>query len=487
MFHRFMTLQPFLSAEALAANFTDIKPPLRPQEAVVEAARCLYCFDAPCIMACPTGIDIPTFIKKIASGNPAGAARTILSANILGASCARVCPTQVLCEGACVLDDRDAQPIQIGRLQRYATDYVNDRGIDVLPARAASTGRKVAVIGAGPAGLSCAAELARLGHDVTVFEKQPHAGGLNTYGIAYYKMQPKVSLAEVELVRSLGVEIRTGVGVGRDIPSVQLEREYDAIFVGVGLGPAARLRIPGEDLPEVRDALEFIAQIHHEPLDQIPVGRRVAVIGCGNTAIDAVTQSKRLGAERAFIVYRRSELDMSAYDFEYEHAKNDGAQFLFSAAPVEIVAERGHVIGLKLVRTRVVDDRIEPILGTEWIEPCDLVLKAVGQEKQTAMLRQLFPVLAIDDRGTVIRNPATGGTSLPHVFTGGDCANGGREVVNAVGEGKKAAYGIHAFLTKQPAPLPVQPSRLGLATPTGSGLLNPIRAHELETELARQA
>lgn len=481
-----MPLQPLLPAPALDANFADIKPPFRPQEAAVEASRCLYCFDAPCIMACPTGIDIPAFIKKIAFGNPVGAAKAILTANILGASCARVCPTSELCEGACVLDDRDEQPIQIGRLQRYATDYVEQRNIKVLSASVTKTGKKVAVIGAGPAGLGCAAELARLGHQVTIFEKQAQPGGLNTYGIAYYKMKPAVSLAEVELVKSLGVEIRCGVTVGRDVTVTQLEKDYAAIFLGIGLGAATKLRIPGEELPEVVDALEFIAKLHTAPLEQVPVGRRVAVIGAGNTAIDAVTQSKRLGAERAFIVYRRGEAEMSAYDFEYEHAKDDGAHFLFHAAPVEVVATNGHVSGLKLVRTRLIAGKAEAIPGTEWIEPCDLVLKAVGQEKQAALLRTLFPTLAIDAKGVIQRDPLTGATNLPHIYTGGDCANGGREVVNAVGEGKKSAQAIHAFLTREAATPPVQPSRLGAKNgASGSGLLKPIRAAELEAAMTK--
>jgi len=476
-----MPLQPILPAPALAANFADLKPPLRPQEALVEASRCLYCFDAPCIMACPTGIDIPAFIKKIANGNPAGAARTILTANILGASCARVCPTSELCEGACVLEDRDEQPIQIGRLQRYATDYVEARNLRVLPAPAAPTGTKVAVIGAGPAGLGCAAELALLGHRVTIFEKQAQPGGLNTYGIAYYKMKPEVSLAEVELVRSLGVELRCGVAVGRDLTVAQLEKDFDALFVGVGLGAATRLRIPGEDLPEVVDALDFIAQIHTHPLEKISVGRRVAVIGCGNTAIDAVTQSRRLGAERAFIVYRRGEGDMSAYDFEYELAKTDGAAFVFHAVPIEVIGTNGHVSSLKLARTHVVGGKVEIVPGSEFVEPCDLVLKAVGQEKQVQLLRELFPKLDIDARGVIRHDAATGQTNVPHIFCGGDCANGGREVVNAVGEGKKAAHGLHAFLTKTIATPPVQPSRLGAKQgPAGSGLLAPIRVSELK-------
>jgi dihydropyrimidine dehydrogenase (NAD+) subunit PreT len=483
-----MPLSPLLSADALAQNFTDLKPPLRSQEAFVEASRCLYCFDAPCIMACPTGIDIPAFIKKIAFGNAAGAAKTILTANILGASCARVCPTEVLCEGACVLDDRDEQPIQIGRLQRYATDYIAERNLNVLPdVPEKKSGKKIAVIGAGPAGLGCAAELARLGHSVTIFEKQKKAGGLNTYGIAYYKMKPQVSLAEVRLVQSMGVEIQTGVTVGRDITVEQLEQDFHAIFIGVGLGAATKLRIPGEDLPEVIDALDYISKIHTEPLHQVPVGRRVAVIGAGNTAIDAVTQAKRLGAERSFIVYRRSENDMSAYDFEYEHAKHDGAQFIFHAAPVEVLATDGHVSGLKLVRTQLVDGSVEPIPGSEFIEPCDLVLKAVGQEKQVKLLQELFPALKIDSRGVIAHTVLTGQTNVEHIFTGGDCGNGGREVVNAVGEGKKAAYGIHTFLTQGTAAPFVQPSRLG-AKPnaSGSGLMRPIRAHELEAAMAEK-
>src|SRR5436190_14968836 len=280
-----MPLSPLLPADALAADFTDLKPPLRPQEAHVEAARCLFCFDAPCIMACPTGIDIPSFIKKIGTGNLTGAARTILTANVLGASCARVCPTSVLCEGACVVLDREGDPVKIGRLQRYATDHVYDNKIQVLKRPSTKSGKRVAIIGGGPAGLSCGAELALLGHQAVIFEKKPAAGGLNTFGIAYYKMTPQTSLEEVDLVKSLGVELRPNVEVGKDIPAAQMEKEFDAIFVGIGLGGGARMNIPGEDLPEVVEALDFIEELHSKPLHQVPVGRRVAVIGGGNTAI----------------------------------------------------------------------------------------------------------------------------------------------------------------------------------------------------------
>src|SRR5215813_9835227 len=285
-----MPLSAKLNAEQLAVSFAEIAPRYTEQQALVEASRCLFCFDAPCITACPTGIDVPAFIRKISSGNVAGAARVILSANILGASCARVCPTEVLCEGACVMLDRDRDPIKIGRLQRHATDHAYEKKIRIFQNGAKKSGKRVAVIGGGPAGMGCAAELAQLGHEAVIFESKPNAGGLNTYGIAYYKMKPEVSLEEVELVKSLGVEFRCGVEVGRDISRSELD-QFDAIFIGVGLGDGQRLRIPGEDLPEVMEALIFIDQIHTRPLAEIQVGPRVAVIGCGNTAIDAATQA----------------------------------------------------------------------------------------------------------------------------------------------------------------------------------------------------
>src|SRR5580704_27538 len=280
-----------LSAKLPAQIVAEMQSPYTPQEAAVEASRCLFCFDAPCIMACPTGIDIPSFIKKIETENIIGSARTILSANILGASCARVCPTEVLCEGACVMVDRQRDPIKIGRLQRFATDYVYERGIDVLKAPTKKSGKRIAVIGAGPAGVGCAAELAQLGHSVVIFEKKPLPGGLNTYGIAYYKMKPEISLAEIAMVERLGVEIRCGVEVGRHISAAHLQQEFDAVFIGIGLGEGQALGIPGEELHGVEDALDFIEEVHSKPLHQVAVGDSVIVIGCGNTAIDAVTQA----------------------------------------------------------------------------------------------------------------------------------------------------------------------------------------------------
>lgn len=459
-----MPLSAKLGPDALAANLADLLPPLTPREAVIEAHRCLFCFDAPCIHACPTGIDVPAFIGKIGRGDAPGAAWTILAANILGASCARVCPTEVLCEGACVLSQLDGGPVQIARLQRYATDFVWHENISVVRKNAARSGRRVAVVGGGPAGLACAAELAQLGHEAIVFEKNARAGGLNTHGVAYYKMKPVTSLEEVEMVRKLGVEFRCGVEIGRDISMAQLEKEYDAVFIGLGLGGGLRLGIPGEDLPEVVLAVDFIEQIHTQTLTEIPVGDRVAVIGCGNTAIDAVTQARRLGAQSATIIYHRGEADMSAYKFEYDLAKKDGAEFVFDAVPLEIVGEQGHVTGLRLARTRTNPaDGLEIVPGSGWFQPFDMVIQAVGQEKPNAALRRLFPKLEFDERGAIRCDPKTGQTSLPRVYAGGDCANGGREVVHAVAEGKRAARSIHAMFTGQIVTGPVQASRLGTA------------------------
>ena len=481
----FMPISPRLGPEAAAANMADHKPRYKPQEALLEANRCLFCFDAPCIQACPTGIDIPSFIKKIANGNLTGAARTILTSNVLGASCARVCPTQVLCEGACVVLDREGDPVKIGRLQRYATDHVFEKKISILKVPANKSGKRVAIIGGGPSGLGCAAELALLGHSPVVFEKKPKAGGLNTYGIAYYKMPPQVSLEEVEMVKGLGVEFRCGVEVGKDLKASQLEKEFDAIFVGIGLSGSPKLNVMGENLPEVLDALHFIQQIHSQPLHSVPVGERVAVIGGGNTAIDAVTQAKRLGARSAVIIYRRSHGDMSAYEFEQELAKVDGAQFMFNVVPVEILStEAGHVTSLVLARTTTNNGKVEIVPGSEFVQQFDMVIKAIGEEKQTALLKKLFANLELDKRGVIARNADTGQTNLPKVFAGGDCANGGREVVNAVAEGKKAARGIHAMFAGQKVSGPVQASRLGVkgVLPIGSGFDKPIRVPELEEE-----
>ena len=461
----------------------ELVPALTDQEARVEASRCLYCFDAPCIYACPTGIDIPTFIKQIAQGRDAAAAKTILEANVLGASCARVCPTEVLCEGACVMLDRDRQPIEIGRLQRHATDHVYENGVDVLSAPGAKSGHRIGCVGGGPASLSCAAELARLGHEVTVLERQQEAGGLNRYGVAYYKMPPEVSNREVAMVERLGVEIRTGVDVGSDIGGEELLSDFDAVFLGIGLGRTHALGVPGEDLPGVVEALDFIREIRTRSLHEVAVGRKVAVIGCGNTAIDAVTQAKRLGAEAAAIVYRRGAEDMPAYEFEYELAKRDGAEFLFHRQPVEILGD-GAVSGLRLAATSVgADGRIESNLDEVVDIEADMVIKALGQERMQEAMQRAFPDLRFTRSGEIERDFATGATSIESVFAGGDAANGGSEVVDAVAEGKRAAHAIHAQLTGQTAPDLLQKSRLGTpGRPAGAGFDKPMRVPALEAE-----
>ncbi len=387
--------ETLLTDAQLAANFADIAPPLTNDAALLEANKCLYCHDAPCTIACPTHIDVPAFIKKIATGNLRGSARVILEANPFGHSCARACPVEVLCEGACVLNDRDEQPIKIALLQRHATDYVLERKLKLFEA-GPQTGKRVAVVGAGPAGLACARDLRRRGHAVTVFETKPQPGGLNTYGIAEYKLKADVALAEVKDILDLGVELKTGVTVDSVEP---LLAKYDAVFVGVGLGETKRLGIPGEDLTGVVDALTFIEHLKTHPYHETKVGRQVVVIGAGNTAIDAVTQAKRLGAAEATIVYRRGEADMPCYHYEYELAKHDGCGFRFNAAPQRIIANGSGVVAAIEVRTSS---------GSETI-PCDMVIVAIGQSERTEL-----------------RIPQD-----PRVFVGGDCANGGAEIVNA--------------------------------------------------------
>ncbi len=396
---------------APADPFAEIAPPLTPDAAVAEAHRCLFCYDAPCTQACPTHIDVPAFIKKIASGNLAGSAYTILDANPMGHSCARACPVEVLCEGACVMNARDEKPINIALLQRHATDYALAKDLKLF-APGADTGKHVAIVGAGPAGLSCAQDLRRWGHAVTMFEAKPQPGGLNTYGIAEYKLRPATALAEARMVLDLGVTLKTGVLVGRDVTLELLLEDFDAVFIAVGLGATKALGIPGEQLEGVMDALSFIEAIKTHPYAEVRVGRRVVVIGAGNTAIDAVTQAKRLGAESSTIVYRRGEADMPCFDYEYELAKRDGCAFRFHATPLAILGN-GRVEGLR-VRTSAGDEVIA----------CDMVIKALGQGTRTELV---IP-------------------KHPKVFVGGDCANGGAEIVNAAAEGKQAARQIHELL-----------------------------------------
>jgi dihydropyrimidine dehydrogenase (NAD+) subunit PreT len=433
-----------LDITQIEQNFAEINPALTAAEAMHEANRCLFCYDAPCTRACPTGIDVPSFIKKIATGNLHGSARVIFDANPIGATCARVCPVEVLCEGACVEKTLLQKPIEIGRLQRYATDYAMASGRPVFT-KGESNGKSVGIVGSGPAGLSCATYLARLGYDVTIYERREMAGGLDTYGMAEYKMPQSVSLSEAEHIADIGVEFRLNTevvaGFAESLGPVNhvgielLKEWHDAVFLGLGLGETNKLNIPGEDLDGVIDALAFIEQVKTRDWKSVPLGKTVAVIGAGNTAIDAVTQAKRLGAERVIMIYRRTEKDAPAYDYEMELARKDGVEFMWETTPVEI---GGHSsVGGMRVRQGTSEFKID----------CDMVIKAIGQQK----MRTFFETVAgvdVDEKGRVVVNDQMQ-TSNPKIFSGGDCANGGAEAVDASQMGKLAAQGIHFSLSDE--------------------------------------
>jgi|SRR5580704_268591 len=442
---------PKLTPAQYEQNFADITPRMSARQAAIESSRCLYCFDAPCTIACPTKIDVPGFIKRIMTGNLRGAARVILEANILGETCGRVCPTEVLCEGACVMHEKGEEAIEIGRLQRYAVDHVLDAKISLFQP-GAPNGRGCACIGSGPASLACAAELARLGYRVVIFDRNSMAGGLSTYGIAAYKTRASDSLREVEMVRSLGVEFRQGVEIGREVTLAQLEKEFDAIFVGVGLGETWTLDIPGQDLEGVCGALEFIEQTKTKPFEHVTPGRRVACIGAGNTAIDVVTAARRLGVEIVHMIYRRGEREMSAFRYEYELAKKDGVTFHWQALPVRVLGADGAVAGLECVRTRLgapdaKGRRIpEVIPGSNFAVEVDMVVCAVGQKPVTEFLRGVAGIQLGKD-GTIAVNAQKQAGNAKY-FAGGDCANAGKEVVDAVAEGMAAARGMDAWLGK---------------------------------------
>lgn len=439
-----------LTPEQYEENFAELHPAFSPNSAVTEANRCLYCYDSPCMKACPTHIDISTFIKKIATGNIKGSAKTILESNWIALTCAKACPVDVLCEGACVYNEQKEPPIQIGRLQRYAMDWYFAHGMPKLFEPAPKNGKSVGIIGAGPAGLACGAELALLGYDVTIYEAKSKPGGLDTWGIAPYKMRQQDSLNEVKMIQRLGVTIKTGIIVGKDVSIEELTKSHDAIFLGIGLPTPSSLNIPGESLTGVVNALEFIEKVTTRQWSSVDVGRRVAVIGAGNTAIDAATEAKRLGAEHVMMIYRRSEQEMPAYRFEFELAKRDGIQFHFLTAPKRIIGTN-HVASMECVKMKLgapgKDGRRRPeeIANSEFQIPIDMVIKSVGQTITTNFLYTI-PNVKLEN-GTVWVNPETMQTNNPKFFAGGDCISGGQEVVNAAAEGKKAARGIDQYIT----------------------------------------
>jgi len=423
----------------------ELLPPLTTNEAALEAARCLMCYDAPCTHACPTHIDIPKFITKIHSANLKGSARTILESNLLGATCARVCPVQQLCEGACVLGS-EHKPIAIGRLQRHAMDYAYGKNIQMFQPAAVTDG-KIAVIGAGPAGLSCAGELAKRGHSVTLFERRDLGGGLSTYGIIVLREPVDIALAEVKMIEKLGVKIETGRDLGVNLSPDDLRKNFDAIFLSVGLGRTPSLGIPGED--HILDGLDYIEQ---SKLDtpRVRVGHEVVVIGAGNTAIDCATIAKRLGAERVTMVYRRSENEMTAYPHEYDFIKREGVGFYFLAQPGRVLVENGEVFALECARvslgTKDASGRPSPqvIPGSEFRIAADQVIKAIGQQKPAVAAE-----LGLKTTKGFISVDLHFETSVPGIYAGGDCirARGAASTVMAVQDGKLAAQTIHERLT----------------------------------------
>jgi dihydropyrimidine dehydrogenase (NAD+) subunit PreT len=426
------------------SSLGELLPPLTRNESAIEAARCLMCYDAPCTHACPTHIDIPKFIKKISTHNLRGSARTILESNLLGATCARVCPVQELCEGACVLG-AEHKPIAIGRLQRYAMDYAYGNGVSFFhPAK--ETGKKVAVIGAGPAGLSCAGELAKQGHSVTLFEKRDLAGGLSTYGIIGLREPVEVALAEVAMLTKLGIQIETGKELGTNFSLPELQANFSAVFLSVGLGITTTLGIPGEEY--ILDGLEYIEQSKLDTQNLV-IGRNVVVIGAGNTAIDCATIARRLGATQVTMLYRRSEKEMTASAHEYEFIKREGVGFSFLTQPIRVNAENGVVKSLECIRMSLGSADTsgrpspQPVPGSEFVVPADQIVKATGQEKPS--LVSLLKLKA--DKG-FIQVSARFETTLPGVYAGGDCirARGAASTVMAVQDGKLAARSIHERL-----------------------------------------
>jgi glutamate synthase (NADPH/NADH) small chain len=443
-----------LEAAEYARNFADLHPRLSQHEALVESDRCYFCYDAPCMNACPTAIDIPLFIREIQTGNPLGAARTIFTQNIFGGICARVCPTETLCEEACVRMEAEGKPVRIGQLQRYATDAAMAAGAQFFT-RMPPTGRRVAVVGAGPAGLACAHRLAVHGHEVVVFDARPKPGGLNEYGIASYKTVDDFAQAEVDYVTAIGgITTVNERRLGRDFTLVELTQQYDAVFLGIGLGGVNALRAEGEDTEGVGNAIDFIAELRQaSDLSRLPIGRRVVVVGGGMTAIDAAVQARLLGAEEVTICYRRGKEQMNASLYEQDLAASKGVLIRHWLAPRRVVVQFGKVAGLELEYMQLSDGALVGTGETTVLE-CDQVFKAIGQTLADEPEQLVLS-------GGKIDVDAEGRTSVPRVWAGGDCAVGGEDLtVTAVAQGRDAAESIHRFLSvaARPAAARLEPA-----------------------------
>jgi len=439
-----------LSQDQYASNFSDIHPPFENKEAaLIEANRCLFCYDAPCIKSCPTSINIPKFIKQITTDNVKGSAHTIFESNIMGAGCSKVCPVEKLCEGSCVYNLLEETPIHIAKLQRYSTEMAMRKKWKLFE-RKPSIGKKVAIIGAGPAGLSCAHVLSRAGVDVTIFEKEPLGGGLMTYGIAAYKVTPQFCEDEVNYITSIGgIEIKYNQELGRNVALSELQSNYDSVYLGIGVGVARQLDIPGEDLAGVEDAIRFIYNIRTKGYPSIPVGDKVAVIGMGMTAIDAATQAKRLGAKEVTLIYRRTQQEMPCTEMELNIAKLDGCVIKWLASPKKVIGVNGKVSQLECNCMKLGEPdssgRRSPIeTGESIILDVDMVIKATGQ----IPFNELVNSNALKNKSGKLDIDTNQSTNLKGVFAGGDAVNGGKEVVDAVQAGKDGADGILKYLKK---------------------------------------
>jgi len=437
--------QPPKSEADFKANFAQKKPLMNDTEAFYESSRCLFCYDAPCMNACPTHIDVPLFIKQINTGNVIGAAETIFEANWLGNACGVVCPTTELCEGSCVYDNQNVPVIQIGRLQNFATTKAMSQQAKLF-APGTPNGKNVAIIGAGPAGLACACELTTMGYTVDIYEAKSKPSGLTVYGIAPYKITNEEVLDEIAYLQNqLGFNIHYNKAIETKGQLDDLEKNYDAIFLSVGIGPTRQLGLVGEDKDGVIGAVEFIEELrmrqHH-----ISVPDKVVVIGGGNTAMDAASESAKMGAKQVSLVYRRGRESMGAYSFEYDYAISTGVDSVFNATPIQILGN-GKVEGVKFIKTKVVDGKLANIKGSEFVIECGLVIKATGQAKQGEFL-SLIDGLELDRKNRITVDPQSYQSTNPNYFAGGDAVNGGAEVVNGAYEGKMAAQGIDRYLNK---------------------------------------